>query len=176
MFIVLVVPAGLVYVATGSSIIAISCTGVVYLAFVLVTVWSIRVSKDGIRFVRMLGSHCFLGWNEITSVEEASRTEVVLRGWFALRFPAREMTITMSALGHFRIQWLGGWCYFPPKNPTQFREIVPTDSVHARDRTRRCTRVADRGGIKWMITWRPPRDRRRYYRQRQTPQAPTFKP
>lgn len=88
------------------------------------SVLSVRLSESGIHFIRLLGRPRFLAWEEITDVAEAPRREVVIQGWLWPRFPPREATWCMSALGHFRIRWQNGWCYFAPHNVEAFQRLV----------------------------------------------------
>ena len=93
---------------------------IVYLAFLMFTVWSIDISKDGIYFYRLLGCPKKLSWDSITDVSLAPRGELILKGWLWPLLPAREMTPTLSSLGHNRISWDKGNCYFPPADGQAF--------------------------------------------------------
>lgn len=97
---------------------------VLYMVWLLFSVRSVTIEANGIAFHRVFGSPKHLRRDEIISVEEAPRREVVLRGWLWPLFPAREMTPSLSALHHFRIRWSGGSCYFPPKDVTVFTTAI----------------------------------------------------
>lgn len=97
---------------------------VVILAFYLFRVTHLTLNGEGIRFHRILGSPRFLAWHKIRSVAPASRREVVFRGWLWPLFPAREMSSSLTSLGHFRIQWDNGFCYFPPADSQAFQAFV----------------------------------------------------
>lgn len=80
----------------------------------LLMVTSLEVQEDGILFRRVLRKPKRLALSEIVSVSKASRWEVVIHGWLWPPWPfAREMTACLAARHHFRIQWKGGYCYFP---------------------------------------------------------------
>ena len=107
----------LVLVSTMSGLIT---PVIVYAVFLMFTVWSIKVSETGISFIRLLGFPRALTWNSITDISPASSSEVILKGWLWPLLPAREMTPTLSSLGHFRISWHGGYCYYPPADAELF--------------------------------------------------------
>jgi hypothetical protein len=128
----LVVPSALVFfvaaafgISTGVSAL---CAALAYLLFyslgLTFTVWSLQLSVDGIRFMRLLGNPKMLRWTEIIDISEASRKEVVVRGWLWPLFPAREMTPCLSALRHFRIRWHFGYRYFPPADADTFLQMI----------------------------------------------------
>src|SRR2546421_6884636 len=89
---------------------------VIYLIWIAFTVWSLRLSKSGLQFVRLFGRPTFLQWDQITEISEAPRREVVVRAWLVARFPSREITPSLYALRHFRIQWSNDYCYYPPED------------------------------------------------------------
>jgi hypothetical protein len=117
-------PAGLVWWLTGSFLWGFVVLLAIYAAWLCFTVWSVELSADGVRFIRLFGTPRFLRWDEITTIAEAPRREVVLHGWLWPLFPPRELTPALSALGHFRIRWSGGWCYFPPSDTETFKKEV----------------------------------------------------
>jgi hypothetical protein len=84
-----------------------------------------RLSIDGagVAFKRSLGQPRFLRWSDIQSIRPAPRREVFLQGWLR-PWPTREPTRTMSAYGHYRIEWTGGFLFFPPKDPALFQRAV----------------------------------------------------
>jgi hypothetical protein len=94
---------------------------VVFLSF---SVEKLTIDQDGIRFHRLFGSPKFLAWERIVEVEEAPQSELIIRSWIWPPFPAREMTACLSSIGHYRITWDGGYCYFPPADVPQFEALV----------------------------------------------------
>jgi len=38
----------------------------------------------------------------------------VLRGWLLPPLPPRAAALTLTSIGHYRFDWAGGSCYFPP--------------------------------------------------------------
>jgi hypothetical protein len=119
-----VLPSVLAYLLTDSVLWAFGTYMVCYVAVLSFVVWSVRLSARGIHFIRLLGSPRFLPWEEVTDVAEASRRELVIYGCLWPPFPAREMTPTLSLLGHFRIRWRNGWCYYPPRDAEVFKRLV----------------------------------------------------
>ncbi len=117
-------PSGLLWWFTGSFLLGFMTLLVIYAVWLCFTVWSLKLSPDGIRFVRFCGAPKFLRWEEITDISEAPRREVVLHGWLWPMFPTREMTPALSALRHFRIRWDGGFRYFPPARAEDFRRQI----------------------------------------------------
>ncbi len=119
-------------VLTGSAIAAAITLGLLYLLLpvvvLLVTVWQLRIDAEGIEFVRALGSPKKIPWSSVTSIEEASQKEVVVRGWLT-SFPPREATTSLSSIGHYRISWQGGSAYFPPADVEHFLYAVHTARV-----------------------------------------------
>lgn len=115
-------PSGLVWWLSGSVHLGFPTLLIISAVWGCCTVWSLEVSPEGIRFVRLCGAPKFLRWDEITDISEASRRDVVLHGWLWPMFPPREMSPTLSALGHFRIRWDSGVAYFPPAHPDEFRK------------------------------------------------------
>lgn len=108
----------------------------VILLFYLFRVTHLTLSAEGIRFHRILGSPKFLPWTRVRSVAPAvSRWEVVLKGWLWPLFPAREMSSSLTSLGHYRIQWDNGFCYFPPAEPEAFYGFASQHLQSTADRT-----------------------------------------
>jgi hypothetical protein len=121
---VLIIPSAIVYFLTLSFIWTFATYVAIYCVWLAFTVWSLQLSDSGIRFTRLFGSPRFIRWEEVTDIAEAPRREVVIQGWIWPRFPAREMTPSLSALHHFRIRWRGGWCYYPPADTESFRKLI----------------------------------------------------
>jgi len=117
-----VLPSALMFLLSGSLWLAFLTSFVVYIAFVLFTVWNISLSSEGIRFARLLGNPRFIAWRDIVAVEKAPRRELICKGW--LWFPIREMTTSLSSFGHYRIAWKTGFCYYPPADGMSFEKIV----------------------------------------------------
>ena len=78
------------------------------------TVRGIELDDTGIRFRRMVGGPRFLSWDNVTAVRRADRAEVVLRGWLLPPIPPRAPARSVTSIGHYRFDWKGGFCYFPP--------------------------------------------------------------
>lgn len=115
-----VVPAFVTGLLFSSIELALFTAVLVYVLFLLFSVWSVSLSNDGIRFKRMLGGPKFLAWSEVTSVTEVTRWELIRKGWIWPLFPAREMTACLSSVKHYRISWHEGFCYFPPSDTHAF--------------------------------------------------------
>jgi ABC-type multidrug transport system fused ATPase/permease subunit len=132
--VVFVVPALAVLFLTNSSLAALLAIAAVWIAFALFTVSRLTLSSDGIRFHRILGSPKFLPWSRIVSITRAPRWELILRGWFWPPFPAKEMTTSFASVGHYRIQWDSGYCYFPPQFPSVFEQYVQENLGHQKSK------------------------------------------
>jgi hypothetical protein len=102
----------------------------VFLSF---TVEKITINRDGVRFHRIFGCPKFLAWERIVAVEEVSRNELIVRGWLWPLFPPREMTACLSSIGHYRITWNDGCCFFPPADAPQFEACVARRIRHRQD-------------------------------------------
>lgn len=90
----------------------------------LYSVASIAVNEQGIEFSRICGTPKFLAWQDIKEIAPASRRELILHGWLWPLLPAREMTPSLTSIGHYRIAWTKGWCYFPPQDAELFLRLV----------------------------------------------------
>jgi hypothetical protein len=88
------------------------------------TVWRLSVEAGGIRFKRLLGKPKFLAWSEVDRIVSVSRRELFLHGWIWPPFPLKEPSPTMTAKGHYRIDWGGRYVYFPPTDPAVFEKAV----------------------------------------------------
>jgi hypothetical protein len=95
-----------------------------YLVWVLFTVRHLRCDEGALELVRVLGSPHRIPWTELESVEEVSRMELVWCGWLWPPFPVREMTPSLTSIGHFRIRWQGRDTYFPPQDAPQFLKVI----------------------------------------------------
>jgi hypothetical protein len=95
--------------------------GLGVLSFVI---WSLRIDREGIHFVRFFGRPRLLRWAEISAITETARREVVVGAWLWPTAMKHEMTPSMSALDHFRIQWQGGHYFFPPEDAARFLEAI----------------------------------------------------
>jgi hypothetical protein len=89
----------------------------------LLQVWHLRIDAAGMGFKRVLGRPRALTWEDIRLIRPATRSEVFLCGWLRPLI-TREPSPTLSARGHFRIEWAGGFCFFPPKDPAEFCRAV----------------------------------------------------
>ena len=104
----------------GALVVALLAGGI----SLLYTVRSIELGPDGIRFRRLLGSPRMLTWIDVDAIVPVERMEVVLRGWLWPMFSPRDASLCLSARGHFRITWGRRWCYYAPKDPSRFQELV----------------------------------------------------
>jgi len=117
-------PAGVTVLATGNADAGTSVALGVLLVWLLFSVRYIRCDGQGLHLKRVLGSPKLIPWGQIDSVEEASRRELVLRGWLWPLFPAREMTTSLTAQGHYRIRFKGRDLYYPPGDSAQFLSAI----------------------------------------------------
>lgn len=118
------VPGLAAYLATGSFEIAMLVAIVLYLLFASCSVSVITLAPEGIGLRRMLGGPRLIAWKDIKSVHEVTREELLVHGWLWPFLPPREMTPTMTSLGHFRIQYGSRGIYFPPKDAAAFQAAV----------------------------------------------------
>jgi hypothetical protein len=104
--------------------IALVCMFAINTLFLLMSVTKVVITDEGMRFSRLLGGPRLLAWDVIDVVEEASRKELIVRGWLWPIFPPREFTTSLSSLGHYRIAFRGNVVYFPPKDEAGFMAAV----------------------------------------------------
>lgn len=107
-----------------AAIIALILVAGLIAALALFTVSALELDDAGIRFRRLIGKPRFLAWESLTGVRRAERAEVVLRGWLLPPIPPRGAALTLTSLGHYRFDWDGGYCFFPPADETALLEIV----------------------------------------------------
>ena len=119
-----VLPGAIGFWLSDSMVLAVFASMLAYLIYACFLVSHLELSPRGIEFSRLLGTPKFLPWSSITAVEEVSRSEVVRRGWLWPLFPAREMTPSLSSLGHYAIRFGKDCVYFPPRDPVAFMEAV----------------------------------------------------
>lgn len=119
-----ILPSLVAYLLTRSIPAAVGAPTVIYVVFLAFTVTNLTISAEGLRFHRRLGFPKLLPWADITSIELASQRELVLKGWLWPLLPAREMTPSLSSIGHYRISWVGGFCYYPPRDAEQFEKRI----------------------------------------------------
>ncbi|MCL2298488.1 MAG: hypothetical protein FWC38_00150 [Proteobacteria bacterium] len=105
------------------------CVIAIYLLFLLFTVKEIRVTNEGLHFIRLAGSPRRIRWSEVSSITKVTSREIILRGWLWPPFPAREMTLSFTAEGHYRIAFNGKYIYYPPADTQQFEALL---SAHLR--------------------------------------------
>ena len=96
--------------ASGALILA----GLVVIGVGLCSVSAIELDDTGIRFRRLAGRPRFIAWDNLTGVRRADRAEVVMRGWLLPPIPPRAAARSLTSIGHYRFDWKGGSCYFPP--------------------------------------------------------------
>jgi hypothetical protein len=101
------------------------CFLAIYVVFVLFTVKEIRVSDEGLQFVRLAGYPKRLAWGEISGITKATSGELIVRGWLWPLLPAREMTPSLTTRGHYKISFDGGCVYYPPRDAQQFEALLP---------------------------------------------------
>lgn len=119
-------PSFVSWAVSGSQLVGILTCVILSVIWHLFVVWGIEISPEGIRFRRTSGFPKFLPWGEIESIKPATRREVVLKGWLWPVFPAREMTLSLSAMHHYRIEWKGNFCFFSPVDPEGFEHSIGT--------------------------------------------------
>jgi hypothetical protein len=84
-------------------------------------VHSLRLDADGITFKRWWGVPRHLPWSEVRRIRRAPPREVVVRGWLWPPVPPREATRSMTAEGHYAIEYgAGKVTYYPPENEADF--------------------------------------------------------
>jgi hypothetical protein len=120
----IVAPALVTILVFRSDTLALLVPLAIYCVFLALSVWSISLSDDGIHFRRLLGSPKVLPWRDVVSIEVAPRWELIRKGWLWPLLPAREMTASLSTLGHYRISWADGFCYYPPLDAALFEKHV----------------------------------------------------
>ena len=81
----------------------------------------LRIDAAGVVFKHGLGKLKFLTWEEILAIRPATRWEVLIHAWLWLWL---EPTKSESTSGHYRIEWSGGFVYFPPNDPVLFEKAV----------------------------------------------------
>lgn len=119
-----VLPVTLVLFLSRSMILTILAYIIIPVVFSLFCVWCITLSPDGIKFKRILGSPRFINWKDVVEIKEVSRRELVCKGWYWPPFPPREMTASLTSIGHYRIVWKNGFCYYPPSDGPSFERYV----------------------------------------------------
>lgn len=97
---------------------------ILILTMSLFTVSSITMTAEGIHFHRLAGFPKFMPWSRIKFVSLASRRELIVQGWLCPPFLPRDVTMSLSSLKHYRIQWDTGFCYYPPLEPKVFEQCV----------------------------------------------------
>lgn len=108
------VPLRLVLDAPAAAIGALLIAGLVVVALGAFSVAALELDDAGIRFRRLIGRPRFVAWDNVTGVRRADRAEVVLRGWLLPPLPPKAAARSVTSIGHYRFDWRGGSCYFPP--------------------------------------------------------------
>jgi hypothetical protein len=119
-----VIPSVLAIWLSGNVVVGVATFLGIYCVWLLFWVRKLELSERGIRFVRVLGWPALVPWSDVESISLAPRLEVVLRGWIWPLFPPREMTASLTALGHYRIRFTAGTAYFPPANVEPFEIAI----------------------------------------------------
>jgi hypothetical protein len=122
--IVLGFPFFICRVFTNNTTLSLIVAFVAYIIFLLFSVSNLVIMPDGIHLSRILGSPKFIAWSAISSIEEAPRFELIWRGWLWPIFPAKEMTPSLTSIGHYRIQFGSKSIYFPPEDSEAFKTLV----------------------------------------------------
>jgi len=126
MFLLLIaLPSFVIAYATDSKSIGLISYGFLMFVLASVVVLRITVGETGIRFVRLFGSPRFLEWSDIESIALVTNPwEVFLHGWLWPPFPPHEASPSMTLLGHYKITWKDGFCYFPPRDMRAFEATI----------------------------------------------------
>lgn len=119
-------PGVIAFLLSRSWYVALAVPAIIYVVVLAFSVWSITLTPEGIRFHRLVGVPKFLPWSSVSSVEVAPRWELIRRGWLWPLLPAREMTVSLTSLQHYRISWQAGFCYYPPADAQAFEQYVST--------------------------------------------------
>lgn len=115
----------LVLASDVAAVLGLAVAALLLIAIGARAVRSLELDDTGIRFDRVFGSPTFLEWEHITSIRPADRAEVVLRGWLVPPYPPRGDALTLTSLGHYRIDWKGGgYRFFPPADVPTFLAVV----------------------------------------------------
>lgn len=122
------VPAAAVYLATRSGYAAtgaLVAAGLLAACMVTLTLvhW-MRIDATGLRLGRLAGWPKSVRWEDVTGIRPASRSEVIVRGWLLPPVPPREATRCLSSLGHYRIDYRGGYFFYPPADEERFLKAV----------------------------------------------------
>lgn len=104
----------IVFDAPAAAVGALFVAALAVIALGAYSVAAIELDDAGIRFRRLTGRPRFLSWDNVTAVRRADRAEVVLRGWLLPPLPPKAAARSVTSLGHYRFDWDGGSCYFPP--------------------------------------------------------------
>lgn len=118
------IPAVVTFWLTGHATFAFCCAAGAYVVYLLFSVSRLVVTPAGIRLSRLAGAPRLVPWESITDVREAARSELILRGWLWPLFPSREMTLSLTSVGHVRVEFGTGCFYFPPRDTKSFIAIV----------------------------------------------------
>jgi len=123
-FLLIGLPGIAAYAFSGKPALALLTMLIVNSGFVLLSVNKLALSADGIRFVRVLGGPKFLPWSQIGAVELVSRKDLIVHGWLWPLIPPRELTTSLTSVGHCRIVFGNKAVYFPPEDAAAFLAAV----------------------------------------------------
>ena len=122
------VVAFLVYRGTDQPVLGYGAWMVFYLLILLgaaTTVHWLRLDATGISFGRRIGAPRFLPWSDVHRIRRATPREVIVRGWLLPPLPAREGTRSMTAKGHYAIEYgTRKVAYYPPADELEFLAAV----------------------------------------------------
>ncbi|SHG73214.1 hypothetical protein [Massilia sp. CF038] len=117
-------PGALAYAVSGNPFIALLCMTGANVVFALFSVSKVVCRADGLHFSRVLGTPKRIAWDAIVGVAEAPRRELLVRGWLWPIFPPRELTTSLTSIGHVRIDYGSRSVYFPPCDSAAFLAAI----------------------------------------------------
>ncbi|HYW06628.1 MAG TPA: hypothetical protein VE913_06715 [Longimicrobium sp.] len=117
-----------VYARTDNLVFTFAVWMVFYALILLasgVTVHWLRLDAEGITFGRRWGGPKYLPWAEVRRIRPAPPREVIVRGWLLPPIPAREGTRSMTAVGHYAVEYgAGKVAYYPPVDEPRFLAAI----------------------------------------------------
>ena len=81
----------------------------------------VTATESGLHLGRQWGASRFVEWRDIEGIRRASRREYLFVSYFK---PRHTSPLCMTYRDHFRIDWRGGYFYFPPEEPEVFVETI----------------------------------------------------
>lgn len=118
----------LTYLLTRNAAVTLLAGPLVFLPLALFLAFSqvhwLKLDASGVTFGRHVGRPKRLRWEQITSIRPARASEVVRQGWLWPALRPRDATRSLTAEGHYRIEWNQQFCFFPPEDEHAFRTAV----------------------------------------------------